>query len=499
MQSKGLALNQPETTRQEKLLKLWAICQHELLYLCWAVMDVALLTPFALAIMDWARLWPPGLFFLWLLVIMLLAFSLVRLMGVLFVPPQHQQVVMAVGLALLLFLSLRTLVYEPQSWWDVSWLGLFFRYMNETGNVLWLRDATIFFLVVLMWARGIQLAGREMSIGRMGLRLRVGGLIIAPIVAYVSGRNLYGGATPFLLLFFLAGLTAVALTRAEEIAQDETGHSASLTPRWLLLILSAGLLIVFMAGAVALLASGESASAVMGVLGPLWLALRATVITAVAALSYLLQPFFLLAQMVAARISWDWLTNLMLLMQQMARRLQPLEPLLPFAAEEEVVIEGGVSVNVQIIIMLLVVAVILVVALLLQQLYRQTAVTGRSTTSGHISQTTPDEGASLLQKMLGRLGLWRGWRTAVSIRRIYKQMMDLAEAYGYPKLETETPYEYLSTLAQAWPQNQADTRLITNAYIKVRYGELPESETELQAIRQAWHDLQQATPQSGNP
>jgi hypothetical protein len=94
--------------------------------------------------------------------------------------------------------------------------------------------------------------------------------------------------------------------------------------------------------------------------------------------------------------------------------------------------------------------------------------------------------------------LWRQWRTAVSIRRIYKQMMELAELNGYPKLHTETPYEYLPTLAQAWPQNQPDTRLITNAYVKVRYGEIPETAADLDDIRQAWRRLQQMPPAQDN-
>ncbi|HUM72409.1 MAG TPA: DUF4129 domain-containing protein, partial [Chloroflexota bacterium] len=132
-------------------------------------------------------------------------------------------------------------------------------------------------------------------------------------------------------------------------------------------------------------------------------------------------------------------------------------------------------------------------------LYRPADVSGRQATFGRTSAAGAEAEEGLLQKVLGRLGLWRGWYTAVSIRRIYKQMMELAEAHGYPKLETQTPYEYLPTLDQAWPQNRPDTRLITDAYVKVRYGEIPETETEMEAIRQAWRHLQQAKPVSGNP
>ncbi len=64
--------------RYEALLSAWGYVQHELLYLSWAIMDAALLTPLALGIMRFARYWQPGLVLLWLLILMLFAFYLAR-------------------------------------------------------------------------------------------------------------------------------------------------------------------------------------------------------------------------------------------------------------------------------------------------------------------------------------------------------------------------------------------------------------------------------------
>jgi hypothetical protein len=52
-------------------------------------------------------------------------------------------------------------------------------------------------------------------------------------------------------------------------------------------------------------------------------------------------------------------------------------------------------------------------------------------------------------------------------------MLRAADANGYPRLEAETPYEFLKTLTKAWPNNHQEAWLITTAYVKVRYGELP--------------------------
>ena len=73
-------------------------------------------------------------------------------------------------------------------------------------------------------------------------------------------------------------------------------------------------------------------------------------------------------------------------------------------------------------------------------------------------------------------------------------MCRAAAAAGYPRLEAETPYEYLPTLGQVWPDNAAEARLITDAFIRVRYGELPETAEELEAIRAAWRRLEATEP-----
>jgi hypothetical protein len=149
---------------------------------------------------------------------------------------------------------------------------------------------------------------------------------------------------------------------------------------------------------------------------------------------------------------------------------------------------------VQIILVLLAVAVILFVALMISRLYRQNKMATHA--SGLTSRTSDDddEEGNLLQRLLGRLGLLRDWQTAVSIRRIYRKMLRAADASGYPRLEAETPYEFLKTLTQAWPQNRQEIQLITSAYVKIRYGELPETEQELQAIKDAWQALEQTRP-----
>lgn len=501
--------------RYEALLNAWGYVQHELLYISWALMDVALLTPFVMAVMGWARYWPPGTVLLWLLILMLLAFNLARLMSAIQLPPQHQQTVMALTLFLIIIVTLPTFFHGGSPIFRFTWVGELLQAINEQGNNLWLQDVIVFGTIVLVWARGLQLVKREYSINRAGLRLRVGGLILAPMVVWLANTRLLWDSSPYILLFFLAGLTAVALIRAEEIEKDQRGQVLALDPRWLTAVLLASLLTIFMAGTVAIIISGESANSIIGWLAPVWNGMRITGTVAFTTLFFLMVPILELVDVLTNFIGnilsviSPWISVRWAYFGKVVGKffLDRRVPMLPLGTDSGDVsvdnrfifdeIEGlgfQVSRNVQIILVLLAVALILLVALLVSRLYRQTTMATRL--SGRILAHDDDdlEEGNLLQRLLGRLGLLRDWQTAVSIRRIYRKMLRAADASGYPRLDTETPYEFLKTLTKAWPDNRQEAQLITTAYVRIRYGELPETEQEIQAIKSAWRTLERTRP-----
>ncbi|MAU00090.1 MAG: hypothetical protein CL608_23360 [Anaerolineaceae bacterium] len=501
--------------RYEAFLTAWGHVQHELLYLSWAVMDVALLTPFLLGIMSWARYWPPGIVLLWLLILMLFAFNLTRLMSAIQLPPQHQQTVMALTLFLIIIITLPTFFHGGSTIFSFAWVSELMAAINEEGNSLWLRDVLLFGTIVLVWARGLQLARREYGINRAGLRLRVGGLILAPLIVWLASVRLLWDISPYILLFFLAGLTAVALIRAEEIEKDQRGQALALNPRWLTAVLLASLLTILTAGTLAIIISGESANSVIGWLAPVWNGLRLTGAVALTTLFFLLVPLLQLVdvlsnalnQLLTAVVPWfqaQWAFLGKILGKFFMGQRTPLEQLEsqggPNPLETRLIFEGieglgfQLSRNVQIIIVLLAVAFILLVALLVSRLYRGTKVAAQHGSFVRRYDDDELEEEGLLQRLLGRLGLLRDWQTAVSIRRIYRKMLRAADANGYPRLDAETPYEFLKTLAKVWPENRRETQLITTAYVKIRYGELPETEKELQDIKNAWRTLEQTRP-----
>ncbi len=91
-----------------------------------------------------------------------------------------------------------------------------------------------------------------------------------------------------------------------------------------------------------------------------------------------------------------------------------------------------------------------------------------------------------LAGLLGRFGPTARFLAAVSIRRIYANLMRLGAEAGYPRRQAQTPYEYLETLCQALPGSQEDVTVITEAYVQAHYGQLPDSLEEVQRIRACW-------------
>lgn len=75
---------------------------------------------------------------------------------------------------------------------------------------------------------------------------------------------------------------------------------------------------------------------------------------------------------------------------------------------------------------------------------------------------------------------------AAYIRRIYADLLDFMEALGKPRPAGITPLEYLPALQELLPDVYIDLDLITQAYVRARYGELPENEAEINTLGQAW-------------
>lgn len=473
---------------------VWGTIRHELLLLGFALMEIALLTPVAMVILSWARYWPAYQIALWLLLVMLLPMNLIRVMSLAHFDLRRQRRILIAAQLLVILISWRTLLYTPASLIDLRWLQLFAGNLAEGGNLLWTRDLSVFLVTILMWWRGIRLAMRSPEIANVGLRLRLGGLIFLPLIIWFSGNFVGTSLVTFVLLFFLASLTVVSLVRAENIEQERSGTAATLNFRWFAVVFGAALAIIIFSSMLAAFISGDSLFIVMGWLSPLWQSLQFGLTVMGATLLEITEPVL---ELIAVGVQFlaRLLTSIFGAVSatlRAANLLPEMEPSeIPTPAETNGLALpdfAGKAVTAAILL-----GLIALVAMALVRAYRQAVLAGRDSARSQVEREEQDR-PGLGQRVLERLGVFRQWRAAASVRRIYRLMCHSAATAGYPRLGTETPYEYLPTLTKVWPTQAGNTKLITEAFIRVRYGEVPETSDELEVIQEAWRQLEATEP-----
>jgi hypothetical protein len=96
-----------------------------------------------------------------------------------------------------------------------------------------------------------------------------------------------------------------------------------------------------------------------------------------------------------------------------------------------------------------------------------------------------------------QFGLGRRMLAATIIRRIYTLLLDAAADFGRPRHISETPYEFQQKLLEIFPNHVQQISLITNAYVQVRYGEIPEEEGIISLVQDAWSEIEKEARHMG--
>jgi hypothetical protein len=75
---------------------------------------------------------------------------------------------------------------------------------------------------------------------------------------------------------------------------------------------------------------------------------------------------------------------------------------------------------------------------------------------------------------------------AISIRRLYAQLLGWAAAQGYPRAESQTPQEFLAGLTAVRPEIREGLESITAEYEKVRYGSGVPTDEQVDRLKALW-------------
>ena len=354
------------------------------------------------------------------------------------------------------------------------------------GSLTSLPPELLAILVVLVtWWRGIAVSRKEADIQQIWFLFRLG---IVLLVVYF-GISLFGqrpDMTGLIFAFFFTGLMSIALARILELGGI---HQSTLgSKQWVGVLAGSILGNLALALLASLLFSRQVIRTVMGWFRPLVRLVQNVLWYLLSAVVYLLWPLIMWALEWVRRISPGDLGFLA------SPLMSPLADPSELAETEQVA--AWMPVCRTISVLLIVLGGLFLVTLAVRRLAAQRA--GGSQDERESLWSGQDFATDLknaLQRTLdqlrnlGQLGD-RKQRSAATIRKLYASMIDLAEEAGYPRDPAETPYEHQPVLYRAFPGGREAVDAITEAYVHVHYGEVPDSAEEMEQLRRYWRDLQ---------
>jgi hypothetical protein len=103
----------------------------------------------------------------------------------------------------------------------------------------------------------------------------------------------------------------------------------------------------------------------------------------------------------------------------------------------------------------------------------------------------PDDNAGAASGAFGISAL-RRWLAQMTIRRLYVRAVQEAGRRGHQRSASQTPYDFLPEMQRAFPQNISEARDVTEAYVASHYGQVPDTDEALNALKQAWERMRQS-------
>ena len=354
-------------------------------------------------------------------------------------------------------------------------------------------EILVVLFAVLAWQRGMTLAQDQLGPQAVLRQFRNG--VFALLVYAIIASRLVDSPVFSLSLFILSGLLAMAGARFTFLGQIRGGRKVAFQPLWVLGLLGAGLLLLAMTAALGGIAENVFAGWVADAFAELWDWTSAAILTITGPLVVIVVRGWL------RFLAWfsqfndgGGEMNQDLFGDSFDASVQELEALAQPPAWIDKV--GAAAQAIIIFIVLLIVAVIAVYAV---RRYRQH--TQNWVDEERESLFSAGELGSLLRRMfqrqqpkagnrVSRLTAWQQRRAAARIRQIYSALLKMGEEFDVSRPAACTPREYLPYLNNLLPGSETALGELTEAYLRIRYGELPETAVEVQRVEKAWEQVQ---------
>lgn len=335
----------------------------------------------------------------------------------------------------------------------------------------------IILIILLLGIRGVLTARQPMTATETIISFRIS-LLLFFIFAAIFGRRIPQITLASFFSFLFFALVALSLSRIADISGSHGGRLPALGKQWTLgiFVITAGIIIIsilmvlifnfkvadFLASGLVLLVQ-----VISGIL----------ILLATPILYVVLAIFQFIYDLIGPRILDD-LDNIQLdtgteLMEQFEDQISNSVDLDP-----RTIIMGSLF------LLLIIIALIFLRRTSWKRTYRGE--------DGIYGTTEPPLSTNPLKNLFRNIRRFRQRVSARSliaaarVRRVYAQLMDLCKRLGKPRPRPQTPFEFMPKMESLFPENMDDLILITDAYVKVRYGQLPETSKEIEDVLSAW-------------
>jgi hypothetical protein len=343
--------------------------------------------------------------------------------------------------------------------------------------------------ILILWWRGYQLGTEYMTLVRASFGLRLG-ILSFLLVSLLADQSLRGDLLALVPFFFFFGLLGSSLARADSLSLDRARRITTFGRGWMVSLFLLTLAVTVIGYAAALTLTGMETGHLAKTLAEVG---RGAILVV-----------FVLATPVlyAVQVGYDFITSI--LPEQLRGETVEITTgqgsgggiNAPWMSDVFTLLTNAflIAVGALILIALLAFIWFLLVARGerkdpegLEE--RESLGTGEMV--GGLRQSLREGWRRLAEalRLFRQFGLGQDLFAALTIRRIYLRMERLASARGFPRGLAETPYEYRRALSEAFPERTDDIQRITAAYIAVRYGDVPENASELDAVRAAWERI----------
>jgi hypothetical protein len=401
-----------------------------------------------------------------------------------------RQVVFIGWLFFAAFASLKLFFYRDSPISVLHLLGMPVQYIIRAD----VSGANFYHLIVialLVW-RGVSLAQRPVNLTGVQasfqlwlVLLLLYGMMLAPLYPAQATFGLY--------LFLFCGLVAMSAARVANLSESRGGRIPRLGMGWMASILLSALALVGLSILVSRLIGGTVTQVLSNVLVVILGALMALILLILSPLLLYLADIIpqladMIQQILARLRNITYSDQLARLMQEMNEGLGKVVPYI--LAGRAMILVGA----------LVVLILIILFALHIRGNRARAVVEEETGSAGPGAEENPLR--KLLRRLLQGARAVRRHRpgqilAAARIRHIYRQLMALSKKMGLERPASITPLEFLPPLVGLLPGEESGLGEITGAYMKVRYGEYPETRQEVEAVEAAWRRVRRCSRKKG--